>query len=281
MHVFSSRDTTPAHIAHEQFAGYYRNASVVSMESLGQYLQRVRDTFSSVKSAIVPEQDKFVAQTLSNKYETLHLAKQVKYTDFRADLVSRPETFSSLYVDYLEDLTEIAQATHASVLKSIDTLKIAVASFINDYQEGQVDSLYGARYFQVEKKVIEAQQDRNKKHYKAPQNKTKTEVQTVIKSMTDFEKIYALIDACAATLNQPNATHLEKSVRDVTDLIDALVEQNLRTGVLVKSQGAKKELVGAIDQTARAVEFYTALHAEFFGVCSGFKTLTDALIARG
>lgn len=281
MSIFSSTDTTPSHIAHEQFASYYRNASVVSMESLGQYFQRVRDTFSSATGLVSADQDKFVLQTLSNKYETLHLARQVKFADFRGDTVSRPETFSSLYVDYLEDLGVMASATHDSVLRSIDTLKIAVASFINDHQEDQVDSLYGSRYFQAEKKIIDAQLELNKKHYKAPQNKTKTEVQSVIKSMTDFEKIYPLIDTCATTLNQPNAQHVEKCVRDVTALIDALVDQNLRTGTLVKSQGAKKELVEAIDQTARAVEFYTALYAEFFGVCSSFKTLTDALIARG
>lgn len=281
MHIYSPNDTAPNHIAHEQFSVYYRNASVVSMESLTQYLHRVRDTFTGVVGLVSFEQDKFVMETLSNKYEALHLAKQVKFADFRTDLVSRPETFSSLYVDYLEDLSEIAAITHTSVLKSIDTLKMAVASFINDHQEGQVDSLYGARYFQVEKKVIDAQRERNKKHFKAPQNKTKTTVQTVIKSMTDFEKIYPLIDGCAATLNHPNADSLEKSVRDVTDLIDALVEQNLKTGVLIKSQGAKKELVESIDQTARAVEFYTAMYAEFFGVCSSFKTLTDALVARG
>ena len=281
MRIFSATDTTSAPIAYEDFAAYYRHAGVVSTESVSQYFSRIHDTFANIKGVFTSDQDSFVLKTLDNKYETLHLARQVKYVDFREDLVSRPETFSSLYVDYFQDLSTMASITRASVFKSIDTLKMAVASFINEHQEGQLDSLYGARYFQAEKKVIEAQRAANKQHFKAPQNKTKTPVHTVIKSMSDFEKIYPLIDTCAATLNQPNATHLETSVRDVTDLIDALVEQNLKTGVLVKSQGAKKELIEAIDQSAKAVEFYTALYAEFFGVCAGFKTLTDALIARG
>ena len=280
MRVFSSSDMTHSTISYEQFAAYYRGASVVSMESIGQYLQRTRDIFESIKGAVTSDQDKFVQETLNNKHEVLYLARNINYNDFRRDLVTRPEGLSSLFVDYLEDLANIAQRTHESAMKSLDTLKLSVAAFINEHQEGQIDSLYGSRYFDAEKKVIDTQRDINKKHFCASANKTTAEVQDIIKSMSDFSKIYLLIDTCAVTLNKPNADALEKLSRDAIDLIDALVDQNLKTGVLVKSQGAKKELVEAIDQTARAVEFYTALYAEFFGLCSSFKKLTEALIAR-
>lgn len=280
MRIFSPSDNISSTVSYEQFATYYRGASVVSMESIGQYLQRTRDLFESVKGLVTSDQDKFVQETLNNKHEVQLLSRQINYVDFRRDLVTRPEGMSSLFVDYLEDLCDIAQRTHESALKSLDTLKLSVASFINEHSDGQIDSLYGARYFEMEKKVIDAQRDANKKHFRAAANKTTAEVQDVIKGMTDFAKIYPLIDTCAAVLNKPNADTLEKLSRDATDLIDALVEQNLKTGVLVKSQGAKKELVDAIDQTARAVEFYTALYAEFFALCSSFKRLTEALIAR-
>lgn len=281
MPVFSRDDQISHSISREQFAQYYQDSSTVSMESIGKYFERTRDLFTNIGKMITSDQDKFVQEVLGSKNEISYLAKKVEYVDFRLDGVSRPEMFSSLYVDFLQELSEMANITHTSVLKSLDNLKLAVASFINEYQENQVDSLYGARYFDQEKKVIDAQRDRNKKHYKLPPNKTKTDVQSVIKSMTDFGKIYPLITTCSTVLNKPNADNMEKSVRDVVDLIDALVEQNLKTGVLVKSEGAKKELVSAIDQTARAVEFYTALYAEFFGACSSFKTLTDALSKRG
>lgn len=280
MRVFSSSDMTHSTISYEQFAAYYRGASVVSMESIGQYLQRTRDIFESIKGTVTSDQDKFVQETLNNKHEVLYLARNVNYNDFRRDLVTRPEGLSSLFVDYLEDLANIAHRTHESAMKSLDTLKLSVAAFINEHQEGQIDSLYGSRYFDAEKKVIDTQREINKKHFRASANKTTAEVQDIIKSMSDFSKIYPLIDTCAAALNKPNADALEKLSRDAIDLIDALVDQNLKTGVLVKSQGAKKELVEAIDQTARAVEFYTALYAEFFGLCSSFKKLTEALIAR-
>lgn len=282
MSIYHANSTQPEfHIAHEAFANYYANAQVVSMESVSQYLYRIRDIFHSATNFITSDQDKFVQETLSNKYETLHLAKKVSYADFRLTLVSRPEMFSSLYVDYLEDLSDIAQSTHESTLKSLDTLKLAVANFINEHQDGQLDTIYGARYFDQERKTIEKNKEVNKKHYKAHQNKTTTPVQTLIKSMTDFDKIYALIDTCAGTLNSLNSDHIGKQVRDVTELIDALVDHNLKTAVLANSQGAKKELVEAIDHTARSVEFFAALCAEFFGVCSSFKTLSDALVKHG
>lgn len=282
MNIFSPSDAgTQLDIAFERFADYYNNASVVATESVSQYLHRARDIFATVAEAVAGDRDKFVAEVVSSKYEVTHLAKVVKYVDFRQDTVSRPEMFSSLYVDYLKDVGEIAQKTYDTTLNSIDNLKLAVATFINEHQDGVIDTLYGARYFEENKKTIEACKKTNASHFKAPQNKTKTTVQQVIKSMTDFEAIFPLVDNAAKSLNQSNIKHLEKQVRDLTDLIDALVEQNIKTGILVKSEGAKKELVAAIDQTAKAVEFYTAMYAEFFGVCSGIKNLNDALIARG
>lgn len=268
-------------IAHEDFATYYQNARVVSMESISQYLHRIKDTFHSAKNFITSDQDKFVQETLNNKHETLYLVKTVPYNEFRLETVSRPEMFSSLYVDYLQDLQDTGKQVHEVTLRCLDNLKLAVATFINEHQDGQLDTIYGARYFEQDKKILQSAKDLHKKHFKAPQNKTKTTVQSVIRSMTDFDKIYPLIDNCASTLNSLNASHIDKQVKDVTELINTLVDHNLKTGILVNSQDAKKELVAAIDQTARSVEFFAALCAEFLGVCAGFKSLTEALAQQG
>lgn len=275
--MYADDEIIPTSISFEAFLPYYLNASVVSTESLDRYFGKVKDLFKSTHGMFTSDQDRFVRESLNSKFEVAVLSREVRYVDFRHASVSRPEGFSGLYLDYLETLAEVAQGTLESVTKSIDHLKISVAAFINDYQDNQADSLYGHRYFVQEKKVIDGFKDRNQKFFKALQNKTKTTAQEVIRSMSDIERIYPLVDTVATTLNQLNADHIEKNVQDLTELIDALVEQNLTTGILVKSQGAKKELMEAIDQTARAVEFYTALHAEFFAFCSSFKTLTDAL----
>lgn len=282
MYIFDqSSATSVGVVSAEQFANYYQGARVVSMESLGQYLQRTKDIFVGLKNFFSADQDKFVQETQASRNEVNYLAKQVSYGDFRLDSITRPEMMSSLYIDYLEDLAKIAERVHTSVGKSLDNLKIATASFINEYQEGQLDSLYGHRYFVQERKVIDDAKDINKKHYRLPANKVNCKVQDVIKSMTDFEKIFVQIDICASVLNSSNAERIASMTKSVTELIDALVDQNLKTGVLLRSEGAKKELLDAIDQTARAVEFYTALHAEFFALCSNYKRLTEALKARG
>ena len=261
----------------EAFAGYYQQASVVSLESVDRYLAKVKDTLHTAKKLFTSNEDQFVQETLNERFEIHVLSKKVPYQQFRVASVSRPEGFSGLYVNYLQELEEIAKKTLESVTSSLEHLKISVASFINNHHEGQIDTLYGLHYFVQERKVIDQLKKQNSKFFKAAQNKTKTTAQEVIRAMTDFEQIYPLIDGVALSLNQPNAKTIEKKVRDVTELIDALVDQNLKTGILVKSEGAKKELMTAIDQAARAVEFYTALHAEFFACCSAFKTLTEAL----
>lgn len=278
MKIYSPEDNHSAVPSVENFRNFYLDSSVVSMESLGQYFQKVRDTFNTIGSAIASDKDKFIQDTLSTKNEVIYVSREVSYADFRHQSASRPEQFSELFIDYLEELTEISEAAYGSVGRSLKNLKMAVAGFINDYQEGQVSTLYGAAYFGQERRVIEDLKKRDQKFYRLPQNKTKTTAQSVIKSMTDFEKIYPLIDNVAGWLNETHSKELEKQVRDNVEMIDTLVEQNIRTGTLTKSEHIKKDLIDAIDQTARAVEFYAALYAEFFAICSSFKSLTETLI---
>lgn len=263
----------------EQFKNLYINSSVISTESISNFFYKIKDTFHNFTSKFsFDSEEKAVKDVISNKFEVIHIANKVKMNDFRHEVISKPEGFTGLYVEYLDDLLNVTKLTHESLTKSLDTLKMGVGNFINEYQEDKVDNFYGYHYFKEGSKVIDENNKLISSYFKKNTDKVKTTPNEVLRSLKDVELLFSKLDELSFILNKDSIASILKEVNNISELIDVLLEQNMKTNTLSKNDTTKKEMIEAIEQTARSVEFYTSLYAQLLFFCNAFKSLTDALI---
>ena len=71
-----------------------------------------------------------------------------------------------------------------------------------------------------------------------------------------------------------------KIANEASDLIDLLIEQNNSSGILLKTEHIKKELVNALHVAAKEVEVAGYLYSNAIFFYSAFKNLSQVLIAK-
>lgn len=263
----------------EQFAHQYRHAGVVSAEGLSLFFAKVQDSFASVMGSLDPEQARYVQETMDHQRAATLQAKQVKLQYFRHEVVSKPESFEGYYTEYLKVLYPCAKAVDSQTRQLLETLKMAVGTFINEYNDEKIDQVYGHVTFAAAQKSLPGYKKDVAQFFTAPAGKVKTQVEKVLKSMQDIEVLYAQVTPLAQIFTPSAVEALQQQVQSVTDLVDSLVQVNMTSGVLNKSVASKQHLIDAIHITAQYVEYYHALLAHWVFYCKAFNELTTALVA--
>ena len=163
-----------------------------------------------------------------------------------------------------------------------DSLKTAVANFINEYSDAKADNIYGyTKLKAVEKKTKELIGCIGD-YFPLPANKVKAYPVEVLRSMSEVPELYVLLaELSKNSINPTVFKELEKEVKSVAELVDSLIQHNISTSVLLKNNDAKKELVECITILAHLTEFYASLYARTVNYCSAFKSLTEAIKAQG
>ena len=261
-----------------QFKQMYASSSVVSTESISLFFAKVQDSFSDALDSVVSPKEQYVLEALSQKRVALLQAKQVKFQDFSHEVVSKPELFQGYYTDYLKAMLLCVQEVAKKTEHLIETLRMTVATFINEYSDDKVDQIFGAIVYQNATKSLPDYKSQLTKFTKAPSGKFKTKAGDVLKSLQDIPTLFSQVELIESVFSKEGVARIQQQVHAVSELIDSLVEVNLTSGVLTRSEHSKQKLIEAIHITAQYVEYYHVLLAQWVLYCKAFNELTQALI---
>ena len=279
MRLFDNQSPATLQLSTEQFNEYYQNSVVISQESLTMFFNQIKDSVNTINAVIFDgTKQRAVIDALSKQYQTEHAVKHLDYVYTREEYVPIPENFKGKYVDYLDDLINTSSVMVQDTYKTLDNLKLAVSSFINEYSENKVHTLYGVSYFKASQKLIDKHTNDIKKYFPAKTNAVKAPIGSVLKSLKDVEELYGKIQTLNTFINDKTIQELQKQSNDVVALIDALIEQNIRSGILLKNNDSKKQLIDAINTAAREVEFVSYLFSNTVFFYSAFQKLSEKLI---
>jgi hypothetical protein len=262
----------------EQFQHLYHHNKVVSTESVSLFFAKIQDSFSGALKTISSDETRYVQEALSKERAAILQARQVKFQFFRHEVISKPESFQGYYTEYLKEAIPVAQAVSAQSALLVETLKMTVATFINEYNDERVDQIHGHVVYVNAAKSLPEHKKKMGSYFKAPSGKVKTTAEKVMKSMNDVEPLFGQAKVLAAVFSEANVIKLQREVQSVSDLIDTLIEVNLDSGVLSRSAPAKERLIDAIHLTAQYVEYYHVLLAQWVFYCKAFNDLTTALV---
>ena len=278
MKLFSEQDKIALNFSMEEFRGHYQSAKVISAEALSDYFYKVKDVFSNVYNSLsTATNDQVVVDTTSTKFETMHRVKRVKFIDIKDFITSKPENFRGKYVDYTLDLINASKVIVENTESTLNNLKLAVSSFVNEYSENKVSTLYGAVYFKEAEKLIEENKKDITKYFPESNSSTKAYIRDVLKTNNDVESLYKNIEMLDSILNLSKIEYISKLTNECVGLLDTLIDQNTKTDMLTKNDTIKKELISAIHISAREVEFLNYLYANAVVFYGCFKNLTQDL----
>lgn len=278
MKLFSNKEKIELNFSMEEFHEHYQSAKVISTESLTDYFYKVKDIFSTAyKSMSGAVNDKIVIDITSTRFETLNRIKRVKFIDIKDYITSKPENFRGKYTDYTLDLLNASKILVENTESTLNNLKLAISSFVNEYSENKVVTLYGAIYFKKAEKLIEENRKNISKYFPDSNGSTKAYILDVLKTTNDIEILYKNIEILDSTLNLSKINYIAKLTNDCVSLIDTLIDQNTRSNILSRNNNIKKELISAIHVSAREVEFLNYLYANAIIFYGCFKNLVNDL----
>lgn len=278
--LFAGEDVGQVQFSAEVFRQYHGTAKVISAEAITDFFYKLKDSFTTLTSSVAGlDNDKIVTDVLATRYETGHVAKRVRFIELREETVAKPEKFKGKYVEFTQDMIQASTVMIDSAQESLSNLKLAVASFINEYSEDKVATLYGIAYFKDAEKITDNRRKEIAKYFTG--NGVKASVGDLLKSLTDIDTLYSDIQTLDSVINQSKIEHVAKLAQEVAELIDVLIEQNTKTGVLLKNDSLKKELVAAVHIVAKEVEFVSYLYSNAVFFYSAFKSLSEKIIEVG
>lgn len=261
----------------EQFRTMYVSHQSVSTESVSLFFAKVKDTFTDKLASLTSEHSKYAQNALSEKRAIVLLAKQIKFQAFSAEVVSKPEAFDGYYTEYLKQLIVSARFTSEKTFHLIETVRMSVATFINEASDHKVDQIYGHVVYKDAAKALPEDKKAVAKFFTAPAGKVKARAGDVLKSMQDFEVLFGQSLELTELFSDQSVKSLQTEVQSLTELIDTLIEVNMTSGVLNTSAANKQELIDAIYLTAQYVEYYHSLLANWVFYCKAFSELKSSL----
>ena len=279
MRLFDNQTPAVLQLSTEQFKDYYQNSVVISQESLSMFFNQIKDSVNSFNAVVFDtSKQRAVIDALSKQYQTEHAIKQLNFMYVSDEYVAIPENFKGKYVDYLDDLINTSSIMVQDTYKTLDNLKLAVSSFINEYSEDKHHTLYGVTYFKASHKLIEKHETEISKYFPKKTNAVKAPIGSILKNFKDVEELHSKIQTLNTYINDKTIHDLQKQANDVVGLIDSLIEQNIRSGVLLKNNESKKQLIDAINTAAKEVEFVSYLFSNTIFFYSAFGKLSERLI---
>lgn len=278
MSLFSKANTPKHTVLANDFMRYHATASTISVESASVFLGKTKDALSSFVSLFdLSDDQKPFTDATKGKHETLALAKEVKMVDFRHRIISKPEAFKGLYVDYAQDLFESGVKVGEVVNTCNDKLKLLISTFINEYKDTQLNEVYGYLDFKTAHTKLERVKHIMKPYFSGNVNKVKANPDDVLKNMSDLSDLFARIEMISAIFSKTSLMKINRDVQDLAEMIDSLLAHNVQSKVLTNNNDAKRQLMECIQITAECVEYHSALYAQALVFCTSFKSLTDEL----
>ncbi len=280
MKLYDKTEVVERTLSTEEFVNRYSTLNTISQEAITDYFFKIKDSINTATSKLLNlDNDKVTSDALSSKFETLNAIKKIKFSDAADQLVGIPENFKGKYVDYVSVLHYISSEAVESADKTLNTLKMAVSSFINEYSEDRVFTIYGKSVFEKSKANTEARTKKISNFFPVAKSTVKAEIKDVLKSFTDVDVIFKEVKKIDEVINEDVVKQLVKLGNECSELVDALIEHNSKSGIMTKNESAKKELVEAIYVSAKEVEFIGYLYSNVVFFYTAVKKLSETLIS--
>lgn len=280
--LFSQEEVLFPSISTEDFVSYHKVTKVVATEAVKDFFSQVKDTLANGYDRLLdPSKEKVMIDASSSKYEVLNICKRIETAHIAHELVITPERFKGQYTKYLEDLVKASEDMVPDTIKLLENIKLAVAGFVNEYSEDGVLSIYGVAYAKTSEGKRKKYQSQLAKYFPHTKTTSKANAKEVVRSVNDMKFIYDRLPMLSASISQEKLEHLQKLTKDVSDMVDVLIDQNSQSGIMVKNSGAKQDLVDILHIGAKNVEFCGYLHANAMQFYTAVRSLSDVIIKVG
>lgn len=279
--LFNQEDVTLPKTSMEEFVSFHKHSQTVATEAIKDFFSQTKDVFSNAIDRLDSSKEKAMIDASSSKYEVINISKRIETAHIAHELVTIPERFKGLYIPYLEDLIKVSEDVIPDTIKLLENIKLAVAGFVNEYSENEVLTVYGMAYAKTsEGKRIKHQKNLSK-YFPSSKTVAKTNVKDIIRNSTDIKTIFDKLPILSMAISEDRLEAIQKLTKDVSEMVDILIEQNTSSGIMTKNTGAKKDLVDLLHIGAKNVEFCGYLHANVLQLYSSIKALSDVYIKVG
>lgn len=261
----------------EEFVAFYNSSTVVSAESLDSFFSKLKDTFHSAKRTVTSS-EAIVSNLLLTRFQTESVIKDINYIDFKETTVEVPENFKGKYIDYLKALLEIAETLNSTTTNTLNHLKLSISSFMNEYKEDKVFTLYGTSYFQETEKELKENKKLLKPFFPTDSRSVKAKVSSVLYTLKDVPELYNKAQELEKLITFEDIKKANRLASEASDLIDVLIENNKNSSVLLKNNQTKKDLIFAIQIAAEQVEFQNYIYANMTFLYAAIQKLSEAIL---
>ncbi len=261
----------------EEFVAFYNSSTVVSAESLDSFFSKLKDTFHSAKRTVTSS-EAIVNNLLLTRFQTESVIKDINYIDFKETTVEVPENFKGKYIDYLKALLEIAETLNSTTTNTLNHLKLSISSFMNEYKEDKVFTLYGTSYFQETEKELKENKKLLKPFFPTDSRSVKAKVSSVLYTLKDVPELYNKAQELEKLITFEDIKKANRLASEASDLIDVLIENNKNSSVLLKNNQTKKDLIFAIQIAAEQVEFQNYIYANMTFLYAAIQKLSEAIL---
>lgn len=279
--LFGGAVTANVQYSTEEFLNYYSKANIVSTEAVLDYLGAIKDKVNVFSTVVFTDTDNALVDATANRFQVQSVLKRVHFSDIAPEIVMTPERFQGEYIEYLKTLTAAAKEVVPEVTQLLNNLKMAISGFINEYSEDGVLTVYGKSYADASEKIITKQKEKVSKFFPVNKSNTSSRVKDVIRKNGDVETLLNDVKHLEANISHAKLKDIVKLSKEVSDMVDTLIEQNSKNGILLKNDNAKRDLVAMIYTGASGVEFVSYLYANTVYFYKALHSLTQAVLAVG
>lgn len=260
----------------------YRQAEVLSLEAVTDYLGKTKDLFNSFQTTLFDyTSEQALLDATSTRHETLAIAKRVNFVHIADEVVTKPEKFEGSYNFYLKELIEVSEKSVEDTHQLLANIKMAISSFINEYTEEGVLSVYGVGYAKESAKKTVNGQKVIGSYFPKGNSSFKAKVKDVLRNLGEVDAIYKDVNKLEAAISHTKVKEIAKLSQEVSDMVDILIEQNGKSGILLRNTEAKKDLTEMIHIGAENVRFVSYLYANSLYFYKALQSLSEKIIEVG
>lgn len=262
----------------EEFLEYHKTASVISTEAATDFLYAIKDKVNTLIVSNIQKHDTAFKDAMSDRFLLLKVLKRTHFSDLARENVSIPERFQGNYADYLKTMIQITGEVIPETIQLLNNLKMAVSGFINEYSENGIMSVYGKTYVEASDKLITKQKKVVSQYFPTNKSNTVSKVKDVVSGVGEIEYLFNTTNKLEGNINHDRLKEIVKISKEVSEMVDVLIEQNSKSGILIKNDAAKRDLVEMIHVGATSVEFVAYLYANSVYFYNALKSLSDKVL---
>lgn len=280
--LFSPQEELKIAIDRTNFATYYKTASFVATEAVGDYLAATQDVFANTTAKLFDyRSDQAFIDCTENKYRVKEVLKRIQFSDLAPHVVQTPEKFKGEYLDYVQDLITASEFVFPNTVKVLDDLKMAIASFINETNVDGVLTIYGYAPTKKVGELMEREREKIADHFRGGKSTYRAKVSEVVRSKSDIERLLDRLAELHKVANLDQIESIHKLAKGVAEMVDDLIKQNTKTNLLTNNSTGKTELIEMLEIGSFAVESCSYLYANTMYLYNAFRALSEAVLEVG